>query len=97
MTASRPEERYLLRFVRDESTRRVTLVARDEHDKYIGETTRSEMGSYVLVSARYPDEATDQHIATLNSEGVLDLDWKFNKTDLLRFGFDPDELEPQPD
>lgn len=96
MTISHPAEIFTLRLVRDESTGLVTLIARDSHENNVGETTRSEIGAYVLVSARYPDEATEQNIATLTNEGVLDLDWKFNKTDLLIFGFDPDELEPYP-
>jgi hypothetical protein len=94
MTISRPAELYRLRLVLDESTRQVTLIARDSHDQHKSETTCTEMEAYFLLAFRYPTEATEQHMAQLTSQNQLDIDWQFNQRDLEKLGFDPDELEP---
>jgi hypothetical protein len=94
MTISRPAELYKLRLVRDESTRQVTLIARDSRDEHKGETTCAELGADFLLTFRYPTEAAQQYMAELASQNQLDIDWQFNKRDLEKLGFDPDELEP---
>ena len=94
MTISRPAEPYKLRLVRDESTKQVTLIARDTRDQHKGETTCTELGADFLLTFRYPTEAAQQYMAELTSQNQLDIDWQFNKTDLEKLGFRSDELEP---
>jgi len=94
MTISHPAELYKLRLVRDESTRQVTLIARDSHDQHKGETTCTELGAHFLLTVRYPTEATEQYMAELTSQNCLDIDWQFNKIDLEKLGFVPDDLDP---
>jgi hypothetical protein len=83
-----------LRLVLDELTRKVTLVARDSQDQHKSEATCTELGAYFLLTFRYPTEATEQYMDQLTNQLQLDIDWRFNKRDLEKLGFDPDELQP---
>lgn len=96
MRINRPQEIYKLRFVLDEPTGQIAVIARDHQDQHRSETIWSEPKVYFVLSSRYANEVVEDCMRQLKCEGALDIEWRFCRRDLEHIGgFDNDELEPK--